>query len=198
VKKLSMGLVLATVAAAFTAASANATFTCSGTVSDMTINDNVIVPAGANFRLVRDDVNGNIQVQSGGALILLNTDVHGNVQATGARWIRIDNGTRIDGIVQIIRTTGTPPNQTWNTICNSFIGGSLQVTSNSAPFAIGDAVACSAGNTIVGTVQISSNTAKVRISNNTIGGNLQCSGNKPQASGGHNKVSGIKQGEGCS
>src|SRR3954463_1609007 len=134
-----MGLVLATVAAAFTAASANATFTCSGTVSDMTINDNVIVPSGANCRLVRDTVNGNVTVQEGGGLIVLNTHITGNLQSIGARWIRIDNGSRIDGATQIIGTTGTPPSLTVNLICSSTLNGGLQLSQNSAPFTIGNA-----------------------------------------------------------
>jgi len=197
VKKLSILVVLACTAAAFAAGAAHATFTCSGTVSDMTINDNVIVPNGSNCRLVRVTVNGNVNVQQGGALIVLNTHITGNLQSIGARWIRIDNGSRIDGTTQIIGTTGTPPNFTVNVICGSTLNGGLQLSQNSAPFTIGNASDCSAGNTFGGNVQITNNTAKVRIARNTIRGNLQCAGNRPQATGNNNQVTGVKQGEGC-
>jgi hypothetical protein len=199
VKKLLGVLACAVVVAAAVVSPAPAATTCNSTITDTTISGNVIVPNGANCRLIRVHVTGNIQVQGGGALILQGTTVDGSVQSTGARWVRIDNRSRIRGSVQILGTTGTPPGFTWNMICISTIGGNLQISNNFARFAIGDPVVCSGGNAIGGSVQVSGNQARVRVSNNAIGNSLQCSGNTPPATGnpGSNSVGGVKQGEGC-
>jgi len=199
VKKLAFALAGCALAAAAFVTAAPASTTCNGTISDLTISGSVLVPQGARCRLIRDDISGTVQVQPGGALIVSRSHIGGSVQSNGARWFRLDNRSRVDGSVQVTGTTGTPPSFSWNMICESTIGNAVQVTSNHAPFSIGDFVVCTSGNAIGGTVQIAGNDAQVRVSNNAIGHSLQCSGNTPPATGdpGSNRVGGVKQGEGC-
>ena len=202
-KRLMLAFALAAVAAATFVSAAPAQTTCNTTISDTTINGSVLVPNGANCRLIRVTVTGSVQVQPGGAIVILGGHVFGSVQSTGARWFRLDRRARVDGSVQVMGTTRTVPTFTANLICQSTIGGTIQVTSNRAPFLIGDfgneENGCLAGNAVGQDIQISGNNAQVRVSNNAIGGSLQCSGNTPPATGnpGSNSVGGVKQGEGC-
>jgi hypothetical protein len=162
--------------------------------------DDVKVPSGATCTLDGSKVKGNVQVESGGALVTTGTRVESDIQADEARYIQILAGTQVGGNVQIKKTTGVPPLAAANQVCDTKIGGDLQLDESEAPFEIG----CSGGNRVNGNLQIDDSDVQsgtivvanngVRgdlqykdnrtrssadISDNTIGQNLQCSDNNP-------------------
>lgn len=205
-------------------------FNCIGDVARRRF-DNVIVPDGATCSLSSSSVKGNIQVSTRGTLIASNVKVDGNIQVafdgallaegvsiggniqtSEASWVRVLR-SQIRGNVQIDKTSGTPPSRRVNQVCDSSIGGSLQVTKNTAPFELG----CDRGNQMRGNLQVVDNeipgsVGEVAISvrkngvrgdlqfqNNQTGGvfditgnrvrqNLQCVDNAPAPTGSGNRA----------
>lgn len=164
-----------------------------------TVNGNLKIPAGGRCALNGTTVNGNLTVD--GALVASGATIRGNVQAQDAEFVAL-NRTIVDGNLQVARLQGNPPASGENFICDSLIGGNLQIqqSSSDSPWDIGQAPpAFCLGNTIKGNLQFQNNDAQGLISNNSINGNLQCQNDTPPVTGiaGSNTVGGHKQGE-CS
>jgi hexosaminidase len=185
--------------------------TCTGEISG-NIAGSVIVPPGAQCDLLGATVAGSVDVQPGGGLFVVGSTIDGSLVATDAAYIAIGNLeefggpnriSKILGSVSITGTTGTPGFPTTNVICDStFVGGSVVLSGNKAPFTIGTfPVDCGfpgsspAGDTIQGSVIVTGNSAPVAINNNKIGGSLTCAGNQPSPSGAANRVQGTKSGQ---
>ena len=196
--------------------------TCTGITGKEKYAD-VTVPAGEVCTLNGTKVKGNVMVESGGALKASSARIKGNVQAEEALWIEIDGKTRVNGNVQLKKTTGTPAPGMPNKVCGAKIKGNLEVTENTVPFHLG----CTEGNKVKGNVQVLDNvipagftgdviavtSSKIKgdlqfddntsavgtfdISGNSVKENLQCSGNSPVPTGGGNDVRGDADGQ-CS
>ena len=140
-----------------------------------TIDGNLTVPKGAWCDLVSVNVKGNVQLQQSSGVRLAGVNVKGNFEAnnTGGAGDAMSSGA--------------------NTICNSTIGGNLQIqnSASGAPWRLGT---CGA-NTVGGNVQFQNNNGSGNtISLTTVNGNLQCQGNH-DVSGSGNSVKGNKQGQ---
>ena len=84
-------------------------------------------------------------------------------------------------------------------LCGATIDGNVNVHNNSATSWIGAGGSCTAGNSIGGSVQVSSNRVSggpsAVLGGNTIAKNLNCSGNTPAPTGSGNTVSGNEAGQ---
>jgi hypothetical protein len=150
--------------------------TCSNLqLNGTTVDGNLTVAQGSWCDLVDVTVNGNLQVQGGSGLRLTGTTIHGNVQAQGV-------------------TGATDPLSSGaNAICDTSIGGNLQILSSAAgsPWQIGSCGPL----TISGNLQFQSNAGTGNtIVQTTVQGNLQCHGNH-DVSGSGNTVTGNRQGQ---
>jgi hypothetical protein len=189
-KRLLMVVPLATfVASALVALPASADDRrCRGTISPVSIDDNVIVPQGARCVLNGTRVGGNVEVKRGGRLVARGVKVDGNIQtqAHGSVLVkprRVDDRvvrSRIEGDIQI-ESGGR------GIVRRATIGGNLQTKQNG-----GRQVAIR--NVIDGDLQAFSNRGGVRIRGNVIDGNLQCKSNSPSPVGGDNRVHGTRKG----
>jgi hypothetical protein len=154
-------------------------FTCDGAFERRRF-DNVIVPGGATCSLTKVRVKGNIQVAAGGALFAEKVWVRGNIQTDEAAWVQVLL-SRVRGNVQIDKTSGTPPEGGPNQVCKTTMGGSLQVTKNTAPFELG----CEKGNRMRGNLQVVDNEIPgdmdevvISVQNNKVRGDLQFQNNQ--------------------
>lgn len=140
---------------------------CSGIIRAVSIDGNVIVPAGATCRLLGTRVDGNIHVKSNATLIARGVKVGGSVQAENhhrvvirARWA---DGTvkpsRIDGSIQLKQGGG-------GLLARNIVGSDIQLFSNDGLFTV---------------------------RGNRVNGNLQCKSNDPKPRGGNNVVQGNKE-----
>jgi hypothetical protein len=125
------------------------------------------------------DLNG--KEVSGG-----NSGVGGNVQIQGGSFSI--GPASIKGNLLV---TKVPAGAAPSVICGATVNGNLQFQGNGIAGQIGPA-SCS-GNTIGGTLQISSNTAPLQIYKNAVGGNLQITSNTGSAQVFQNTVQGILQ-----
>ena len=160
----------------------------------------VNVPTGAVCALVGVTVTGGVVAQQGSGLYVVGSVIGGNLQTSKASFLAVGNGaelggpnvpTQIWGNVQVTGTTGTPGFPSKNVICDStYVGGSIQLTSNKAPVAVGTDPDCffpgssPSGDTVGRSVLVSVNTALVSLFNDVIGGSLVCAGNVPPPIGG--------------
>jgi hypothetical protein len=164
---------------------AGAQAVCSGTQSTDVIA-NLLVPKGVTCTLEGITVTGSITVQPGGCLIVGQASaparVGGNINATDAACLSIGFGSAIGGNVIALGTTGNPSGYSFNFMCNSLIGGSVEINNSEkgADWCIGGkaACACAAGENIIGGLTFDANKgATNNISDNTIGSNMNCAGN---------------------
>lgn len=179
---------LAFLALAAGAAAAPANLTCNGDFSGT--YQNVTVPAGADCELA-------------GATVM------GNVQAHGAKSLEVED-SRVRGNVQVANLTGNPPGEyndpfdpsvSANQICDSNIGGDLQIT-NSGPGANwfvnyypdpgtpGETGCQGMANQIGGNLQFMNNAGSNDVSFNTVGHDLQGRNNGAQTSCANNLYGG--------
>lgn len=173
-------------------------FTCIGDVVRGRFG-NVVVPEGATCNLSSSRVKGNIQVSTRGTLVSSKTKVDGNIQvafdgalfvdgvAVGgniqtdeAAWVQVRR-SRVAGNVQIDKTSGAPPTGGLNQVCESSLGGNLQVSKNTAPFDLG----CLRGNQMRGNLQVVDNEIPgdagevvIRVVKNKVRGDLQFQNNQ--------------------
>ena len=106
--------------------------------------DNIVVPHGGKCALIGTNVKGNVEVEKGGALTTLHANIEGNISAYEARCIRILKMTYVGGDVKIEKT-GYYANEEKmhkkknkpSRICNSDIGGNIQLIENYVPFEVG-------------------------------------------------------------
>jgi hypothetical protein len=151
---------------------------CRGTIGDTTV-DNLRVPQGASCTLNGTRVQGTITVQTNARLVANDVVVIGNVQGENARNVRVLDGSRIGGSVQVVQGGGA-------TVADSRINGDILYDENEAALFI-------LRNRVGGDVQAFQNTGGVEIRRNTIDGNLQCKANRPAPTGGGNIVQGNKE-----
>jgi hypothetical protein len=181
---------------ALSASPAAAVFTCTGLISNTTINDTVVVPNGVDCIIQETTVTGNVIVQPGGALRLAGSTVNGSVTATQPRWIRIDacgsGGTlmctnparstyiagnlTVDGVTSMpIPSVGQP-----NSICDgTYVGGvtTIKNSLSTAFWVIGPPDCAGAGNTFNNGLILENNASPIRVRGNTINNSLRAMGN---------------------
>ena len=152
--------------------------TCRGTIGDRTV-DNLRVPQNATCTLNGTRVKGTIKVESNAVLVANDVVVIGNVQAENAKNVKVRDGSRVGGSVQVVQGGGA-------TVADSKINADILYDENSAPLAV-------LRNEVGGNVQVFQNTGGVEIRRNVIDGNLQCKENSPPPTGGGNVVQGNKE-----
>ena len=187
--------------------------TCNSDFTDVTINDNLTVPAGPTCGLHGVTVNGSVQVLAGGDLSANDstytghhTLINGTLLATNSFQVFLKNVT----VVGLVIVDGGDSN---GTMGNTFFGGSVMmrnIPAQSGAFiefsgnqVVGSvSLTNSAGdggifsNQIGGTVSVQRNTGNTYVSKNTIKGSLLCSANSPApVSLGTNTVGGVKAGQ---
>ena len=152
--------------------------TCRGKIGAATV-DNVRVPQGASCTLNRTYVKGTVKVERKATLRATNVRVIGNVQGENARRVKVVNGSRLGGSVQVVQGGAAK-------VADSVVTGDILYDDN-----VGMLRALR--NRVGGSVQAFQNTGGVQISNNVINGNLQCKENVPAPTGGGNRVGGNKE-----
>lgn len=165
--------------------------TCNTTISDKTINANVVVPAGATCDLENVIVTGSVRVEKGAFFLVQisssgSTQLIGDVIAIQCGFVFLGASGRsvsVGGNVQISGCTGP----SYPTVSNATISGNFQCFNN-----VGCQVATS---TIGGNAQINNNSGYIALNNNYVGGNLQCLGNATGGSFIANAVAGNNQGQ---
>jgi hypothetical protein len=105
--------------------------------------------------------------------------VIGNVQGENAANVRVIEGSRVGGDVQVVQGGAA-------TVANSRVDGNIQFESNRRKLNI-------IRNVVGGDVQAFQNRGGVEIRRNRIDGNLQCKANRPPPTGGNNVVEGNKE-----
>src|SRR5690242_15802640 len=100
---LSAAVALAVTASAFVAAepaAAGLVTSCTGTASDVTVPNDLFVPAGESCELTNITINGNTTVRAGANLVLHGSTLNGNltVQADGFASM---NGTTVTGATRL-------------------------------------------------------------------------------------------------
>ncbi len=186
--------------------------TCTGTISNTTINGNLVVPANTNCTLGSDvTVGGNVTVDSGASLAITPTaspvKIGGNILAAtspGCFFVAIGSlaPVTIGGNVEIEDCTDDSGYNAFGTgtvkiggnfTCNhsaggcaaigGSVGGNLMVDDNPGGADV-------FGNNVGGNVEADGNHSFTTVRNNTIGGNLTCTGNTPAAVASGNTVHG--------
>ena len=187
--------------------------TCNTDFTDVTINDNLTVPAGPTCGLHGVTVNGSVQVLAGGDLSANDstytghhTVINGPLVATNSFQVFLKNVT-VTGNATV---NGGDSN---GTMGNTFFGGSVSmrnIPTQSGAFiefsgnhVVGSVILTDSpgdggifSNQVGGTVSVQRNTGNTYVSKNTIKGSLLCSANSPPpVSLGTNTVSGAKTGQ---
>lgn len=151
---------------------------CRGTIRAATV-DNLRVPEYASCVLLGTRVKGTITVGYGATLRAEDVIVIGNVQAENARIVRVLEGSRIGGSVQIVQGGAA-------TVSDSRIQGDILYDTNSSSLRV-------LRNVVGGSIQVFQNAGGVEIRRNTVDGNLQCKSNSPAPIGASNVVGGTKE-----
>jgi hypothetical protein len=187
------------------------TINCTTTITGPITFGAVVVPPGASCSLVDVTVTGSVAVLPGGGLFVVGSTIEGSLNSARGRYIAIGNLrefggpsqiSQIWGSVSISGTTSTPGFPTKNVICDStFVAGTVQLTSNRAPFAVGTDPDCfypgtsPSGDTIEHSLQITSTAGQVTVYNDLIDGSLACTSNVPTPLGSGNTVLGGESGQ---
>jgi len=196
-------------------------FYCAETLGMDYEYENIIVPYGAHCKLEGTKVKGNVMVKHGGALWTYEAMIDGNIEAYGPEYMKI-NASYVDGNIDITKTTDVPEAGFPNEICESKVGGNIELYENYAPYDVG----CEDGNHVYGNIKIEKNYiakdfgtpyainvaynkvkgniqfndnmsdyGEFNIYKNYINGNLECYGNYPYPIGGGNTVYGNAEGQ---
>ena len=151
---------------------------CRGSIGARTL-DNVRVPQDARCNLNGTRVQGTITVQRNATLVAQDVIVIGNVQGENARNVRVLEGSRVGGDVQVVQGGGAA-------VADSRVDGDILYDENRNPLYV-------VRNVVGGNVQAFQNRGGVDIRRNRIDGNLQCKANVPAPEGGGNIVQGNKE-----
>lgn len=143
---------------------------CTGTIRAVSIDDNVIVPAGATCTLLGTRIDGNVEVKRNGTLIARGVRVDGNIEADDFKRVVVGVRTVNGGLAR------------------SVVGGNIDLDDGGN----GDLRRIR----IDGNIELD-DSARFVIQRNVVDGNLICSGNRPAPTGGGNVVEGDKEGQ-CS
>ena len=153
--------------------------TCNGNYNG-TFTGTITVSAGQNCAFYAGGVSGNISV-NGGNLLLAGATVTGNMSIQGGAAFGIGPGTTINGSLSIVNVAGAAASQ----ICQSSVGGNLQVSNNSIPIAIGLPQTSCSPNSFGKNVEIQGNRAPIAFNDNTVAKSLTCSQNASISGGGN-------------
>lgn len=152
---------------------ARADTNCSTALTSVTINGNLVVPAGAECSLNGTTVTGNVTVGEGAQLLVLAGTMYGNIQAHQCNSVFLTSSfgaISVGGNLQIQNCTGTGDNGYSVFVLPVEIDGNFQCQNNTA--------SCLAeGGTVLNNVQVNDNTGSAFIQSAVIHGNLQVSGN---------------------
>lgn len=151
---------------------------CRGVIGPVTV-DNLLVPQNARCTLNRTRVQGTIKVSRGAILVANDVLVVGNVQGEGAASVRVLDGSRIGGSVQVVQGVAAA-------VADSRVNGDILYDTQRGAVSVLRSV-------IGGNVQAFQNRGGVRIHRNRIDGNLQCKANNPVPTGSGNVVGGNKE-----
>jgi hypothetical protein len=154
---------------------ARADTNCSTTLTSVTINGNLVVPAGAECSLNGTTVTGNVTVGKGAQLLIFAGMIYGNIHAHQCKSVFLTSfgAISVGGNLQIQNCTGTGDNGYSDTglPVTIEVDGNFQCQHNTA--------ACLAeGGTVLGNVQVNDNSEPAFIESAMIHGNLQVSGNE--------------------
>ena len=153
--------------------------TCNGNYNG-TFTGTITVSAGQNCAFYAGGVSGSISV-NGGNLLLAGATVTGNMSIQGGAAFGIGPGTTINGNLSIVNVAGAAASQ----ICQSSVGGNLQVSNNSIPIAIGLPETSCSPNSFGKNVEIQGNRAPIAFNGNTVAKSLSCSKNASISGGGN-------------
>ena len=140
-------------------------------LSQVTINGNLHVSAGAFADLSFSTVNGSVIVDSGGQVHIVGSHVTGSFTGTGSSFITVFN-SKVDA-----NLTSSPSQYGVAMICGSTIGATLTdagATDTTFPSVIGDPtgpIPC-ARNIITGNLILSGNSEQILVHGNNVGGSI--------------------------
>jgi hypothetical protein len=174
--------IVATILGAIAAPVAADEIVCRTTLSNRTIDGNVLVPNRASCVLQNVYVKGNVELRDRSQLIIRNqTFVEGSVQTDGASRVRIRD-SEINGNIQL---TGVDYDL-GSLVINTKVGGTIDWKDNDAPMLI-------RLNQVIADIKVNQNNRLARIFDNRVNGNLQCQSNRPAPQGEGNRVGGNKE-----
>lgn len=168
---------------------------CVGTLSNTSVNGDVVVPAGATCRLKDVAVGGTVRVHSNAALqILGGAAIRGSVEAYECAYVVLDPqapGDRIAVAGNIEIEHCTEASGKLFSAGRVAIAGNFSCRNNAAPcFAV--------SLTVGGDMVIERNSGGMSyIEGNTIGGSLECAGNWGLTDYGDPNTVGGKRRDGC-
>jgi hypothetical protein len=154
--------------------------TCNGNYNG-TFNGTITVSAGQNCSFYSGGVSGNVAV-NGGNLALTNATVTGNMSIQGPSAFSLGPGTTINGNLAIDKVAS---GSSMSRICQTNVGGNLQISTSAIPILIGSPQASCYSNSFGGNVDIEGNTAAISFYENHVAKNLSCSGNSSITGGGN-------------
>jgi hypothetical protein len=190
---------------------AGADTTCTTTLSNGTINGNLVVPNGNNCSLTNETVTGNVTVGTGASLTVDAATIGGSIGANHCSFVQLFNDlgpVSVRGSVVIESCFGSRIGANgYNnlTALHSFtISGNFTCSNNSAPFGAAGCIALGGSvggnlqannntgvegadvgaNTVMGNVQVNANAGGDEVTGNTVMGNVQVNNNTDGAVGG--------------
>jgi hypothetical protein len=149
---------------------------CTGRVGDVSVNGDVMVPAGAACQLIGTTVGGNVSVGAGARLFARSVDVDGDIEGERTGTVEVTEGSEVGGNMQL-DSGGTV------LVSGSHVDGDLAWEEQQGFLIARD-------NSVGGNVELDANTGGAELVGNTISGDLSCEENRPTPRGGHNRVSG--------
>jgi hypothetical protein len=153
---------------------------CDGVYSGQ-FSGNIRVSAGQRCVFIGGGISGNVEVV-GGTFELSNATLDGNLQVGGSSAVSLGPATSVTRNVALDDISG---GATPITVCDTHIGGNLEVQGNASPVQLGSDTGLCRGNTVTRNAAVENNTGATQVFTNTIGGNLQCSGNTTITGGGN-------------
>ncbi len=160
---------------------------CRGTLGEVTIVGNLIVPDDASCVLVGTEVQGTIVVKSRANLEATNVTATGGLQGESPASVVVRDSSFGNSISIRKAEDVNNPNGGRIEISRTYVSGDIQLEDNREPISLN-------GNEIVGSVQANKNVAGLEITGNVIGNGLQCQDNMPAPVGGGN-IAKQKQGQ---
>jgi hypothetical protein len=162
----------ATLTISFTGSVPSSSTRCNGAYNG-NFKGSLVVSKGQNCVFIGGSVSGSV-TESGGNLILQGTTIGSSVTITGVGTFNIGPSTTIKGnltISNLSRSAAT------NQVCGSTITGSLVAQSDATALLIGSGTPSCSGNTISGSLQVSSNSAAITMNGNKVTGSVQVQSN---------------------
>ena len=149
-------------------------------LSQVTVNGNVHISAGAFADLSFSTINGSVIVDTGGQAHIVGSHVTGSVTGTGSSFITVFN-SKVDHDL-----TSNPATYGVAMICGTTVGGNFTdsaASDTTFPSTIGDPtgpIPC-AGNKITGNMTLSGNAEQIIVHGNIVGGSIVVTNNSSTA-----------------